>query len=305
MFRLARSLRCQWSSLGAPWRSLRHHLQTRPGMAPPTTGQAPHATSPSRRPARRDQGTHCDGRHWNAGPPGQGLSRQWQPARIARDDDGPRWPVRVHRARGRPVSVSASKGIYVTFEYGQRKPFERAKPIDLAEGQVAEKTDIALPRGGVISGVLLDDVGDPAAGVRVTAMRQQYRDGKRGLVSIGRSVETNDVGQYRLYGLPPGGYFVGALPSTVNPAIPMLNAPSGAPTYFPGTVSEMEAQRVTVQPAQERALADFTLVPSRLVKVSGTATNATGRPVQMVMLVPSPRCRRATHARDGDGYREA
>jgi len=181
--------------------------------------------------------------------------------------------------------VSASKGIYVTFDYGQRKPFERGKPIDLAESQVVEKIDIALPRGGVISGVLLDDVGDPAVGVRVTAMRPQYRDGKRGLVSIGRPVETNDIGQYRLYGLPSGGYFVGAVPSTASAVIPLLNTPSGAPTYYPGTVSEIEAQRVTVQPAQERTLPDFTLVPSRLVKVSGTATNSTGGPVQMVMTM--------------------
>ncbi|MEP6918401.1 MAG: carboxypeptidase-like regulatory domain-containing protein [Acidobacteriota bacterium] len=181
--------------------------------------------------------------------------------------------------------VSASKGSYVPLEYGQRKAFERGNPIDLTEGQVAQKVDITLPRGGVITGVLLDDVGDPAVGVRMTAMRQQYRDGKRALVSIGRAVETNDVGQYRLYGLASGSYFLGALPSTANTAIPLFNSPSGAPTYYPGTVSEMEAQRVTVQPAQERTLPDFTLVPSRAVKVTGTATNATGGPVQMVMIM--------------------
>jgi len=119
----------------------------------------------------------------------------------------------------------------------------------------------------------------------VTAMRPQYRDGKRGLVSIGRAAETNDVGQYRIYGLPSGSYFVGAMPSTANASIPGLNAPSGAPTYYPGTVSDTEAQRVTVQPAQERTLPDFTLVPSRMAKISGTATNAGGGPVQMVMIM--------------------
>lgn len=181
--------------------------------------------------------------------------------------------------------VSASKGIYVPFEYGQRRAFERGKAIDLTEGQVADKIDIALPRGGVIGGVLLDDVGDPAAGVKVTALRLQYRDGKRGLVNIGRSVETNDIGQYRLYGLPSGSYFIGALPSTANVLIPMITTPSGAPTYYPGTLSEMEAQRVPVRAAQEKLLPDFTLVSSRLVKITGTATNGMGAPVQMVMLM--------------------
>jgi hypothetical protein len=181
--------------------------------------------------------------------------------------------------------VSASKGIYVTLEYGQRRPFERGKPVELKEGAVAEKIDIALPRGGVVAGVLLDDVGDPAAGVRVMAMRQQFGDGKRGMVNIGRAAETNDIGQYRLYGLPPGSYFINALPSTSNPLIPMFTTPGGAPTYYPGTLSEMEAQRVQVRVGQERLLPDFTLVPSRLVKITGTATSSGGGPVQVVMLM--------------------
>ena len=261
-------------------------VQTQPGMGPPASGQAPQRDRPIAK-----TGTGAIKGRILAADSSMPLRR----AKVSLENANPlesrgtttdldgRYEF-TELAAGQ-YRVSASKGIYVTFEYGQRKPFERGKPIDLAEGQVVEKTDIALPRGGVISGVLLDDVGDPAAGVRVTAMRQQYRDGKRGLVSIGRPVETNDVGQYRLYGLPSGGYFVGALPSTANAAIPLLNTPSGAPTYFPGTVSEMEAQRVTVQPAQERALPDFTLVPSRVVKVSGTATNAAGGPVQMVMII--------------------
>lgn len=261
-------------------------VQAQPGMAPPAAGQAPQRD----KPVAKTGTAAIKGRIVTADS-GMPVRR----AKVALDNGNPldsrgtttdldgRYEF-TELAAGQ-YRVSASKGMYVTFEYGQQKPFERGKPIDVAEGQVVEKTDIALPRGGVISGVLLDDVGDPAAGVRVTAMRPQYRDGKRGLVSIGRAVETNDIGQYRLYGLPAGGYFVSALPSTANPAIPVLNTPSGAPTYFPGTVSEMEAQRVTVQPAQERSLPDFTLVPSRLVKVSGTATTATGGPVQMVMIM--------------------
>jgi hypothetical protein len=261
-------------------------VQSQPGMASPATGQAPQRD----RPVAKTGTGAIKGRI------------------VAADSGTPIRRAKVSLETGNPLEsrgtttdldgryeftelaagqyrVSASKGIYVPFDYGQRKPFERGKPIDLADGQVAEKIDIALPRGGVISGVLLDDVGDPAAGVRVTVMRQQYREGKRGLVGIGRPVETNDTGQYRIYGLPSGSYFVGALPSTPNTAIPLLSAPSGAPTYYPGTLSEVEAQRVTVQPAQERTLPDFTLVPSRMVKVTGTATNATGGPVQMVMIM--------------------
>jgi hypothetical protein len=181
--------------------------------------------------------------------------------------------------------VSASKGNYVTLEYGQRRAFQRGTPIELTDGQVADRIQIVLPRGAVLSGVLRDDVGDPATGVRVTAMRPQYRDGRRALVPVGTAVDTNDRGEYRLYGLPPGSYFVSALPSRPNLAIPLLSAPTGAPTYYPGTINEAEAERVSVTIAEERALADLTLVPSRLVKITGTATNSSGGPAQTVMLV--------------------
>lgn len=181
--------------------------------------------------------------------------------------------------------VSAAKGLYVPFEYGQRRFNDRGTPVELSDGQKAEKIDIPLPRGAVITGVLLDDVGDPANGVRVTAMRQQFRNGKRALVNTGRSVETNDLGQYRLYGLPPGTYFIAAVPSTGNPLIPMLSTPGGAPTFYPGTLSELEAQSVAARPGQEQVVPDFTLVPSRLVKITGTATSPGGAPAQAVMLV--------------------
>ena len=181
--------------------------------------------------------------------------------------------------------LSATKGTFVPSEYGQRRPFDRGKAIDVADGQTTEKVDVTLPRGGIVAGVVLDDVGDPVTGARVTAMRLQFRDGKRGLVSIGRTVETNDIGQYRLYGLPPGSYFVSAVAASANPVLPILNSAGSATTYYPGTLSELEAQRVPVRAGQEKMVPDFTLVPSRLVKVTGTATSSAGTPVQAVMLM--------------------
>ena len=186
--------------------------------------------------------------------------------------------------------VSAAKGTFVPTEYGQRRPFDRGTAIKLSDGESIDKIDIVLPRGGVIAGTLLDDLGDPAVGVPVALMRAQFSDGKRRLVSAGRPVETNDTGQYRLYGLPTGTYYLAALPTTANPQVRLSSALAGAPTYYPGTVNEMEAQRVSVRQVQERTLADFVLVPSRLVRISGTAMTATGTPAEVApRLPPRPR----------------
>jgi hypothetical protein len=43
--------------------------------------------------------------------------------------------------------VSVSKAGFVTMQYGQNRPFEPGHPIELADGQLMEKADVALPRG--------------------------------------------------------------------------------------------------------------------------------------------------------------
>jgi hypothetical protein len=100
-------------------------------------------------------------------------------------------------------------------------------------------------------------------------------------------VETNDLGQYRVYGVAPGTYYLAALPTTANPQVPISSAPAGAPTYYPGTMNEIEAQRIIVRSAQERTLADFALVPSRLARISGIATTTGGTPAELVVLMSS------------------
>src|SRR5687768_2074317 len=58
-------------------------------------------------------------------------------------------------------TVNATKSGFVTVQYGQTRPFESGKAIELTEGQVLEKTDLSMPRGSVISGRILDEFGDP------------------------------------------------------------------------------------------------------------------------------------------------
>lgn len=172
-------------------------------------------------------------------------------------------------------TLIASKSSYVTLQYGQRRAFESGKPIELADAATLEKVDFALPRGGVISGVVVDDLAEPVAGLRVTAMRSRYEEGKRKLVAIGRSVETNDLGQYRLYGLQPGTYFVGTQPTPG----PSVDGYPFAPAYYPGTLNAAEAQRVSVGIGQERGGVDLIQPPGRLARVSGTVIDAGGRPL--------------------------
>jgi hypothetical protein len=63
---------------------------------------------------------------------------------------------------------------------------------------------------GVIAGRVLDEDGEPLASVTVSALREVYNEGKRTLATSS-ALSTNDLGEYRLFGLPPGRYFVTAV----------------------------------------------------------------------------------------------
>lgn len=199
-------------------------------------------------------------------------------------------------------NLSASKSGFVTIQYGQTRPYESGKPIELAEKQVLDKADISIPRGSVISGRIVDEFGEPVADATVTAMRQTWLSGRRRIVPAGRFAQTNDLGQYRMYGLPPGDYFVSAtlrnMESMFFEAMGTAGGPSGstpssgyAATYFPGTASPAEAQKVHLVVGQEAQQTDFALLAVRLTRISGTVVSSDGKPVEngMINLVPASR----------------
>lgn len=98
---------------------------------------------------------------------------------------------------------------YVSQELGQKKPGDPGATFTLGPSQ--QKTDLVfkLGRAAVISGRIYDEDGEPMAGVSVLAMRQVYREGRRQL-GIAARVESDDLGEYRLFGLAPGRYYVSA-----------------------------------------------------------------------------------------------
>jgi len=175
--------------------------------------------------------------------------------------------------------LTASKGGYIQLSYGQQRPFEAGKPVDLLDGQTIEKVDFALPLGGVITGRILDEFGDPVTDAQVMPMRSQFAGGRRQFVPIGRPSMTNDIGEFRLFALSPGQYYVTATLLTLGGAPASTDDRNGyAPTYYPGTANQAEAQRITVGLGQTITDLNMILVPTRTARVSGTAVDSAGKP---------------------------
>ena len=121
--------------------------------------------------------------------------------------------------------------------------------------------------------------------------------GIRRLTSV-RSAQTNDIGQFRIYGLQPGSYYVAATAraaggSPIQFADPSTQAVRGgrglAPTFFPGTVSAEGAQRIEVAAGTELPGVDFSLLAVRLARISGVVVDSRGKPANdhAVLLQPA------------------
>jgi hypothetical protein len=171
-------------------------------------------------------------------------------------------------------NLSVSKPGFVTQRYGQRRPFETVAPLELTDGQKVDGANFSLLRGGVINGRVQDDLGDPVTNVRVMVQRRQMIEGQRRLINVGVTDETDDLGAFRLYGLAPGDYYVSAV-LRGGPLEQPGDRAGFAPTYYPGTGSVNEAQRVTVGGGEEVTIG-FSLLPVRLVRVSGTVVSQNG-----------------------------
>lgn len=196
-------------------------------------------------------------------------------------------------AAGR-YNITAMKGGFVQGQYGQRRAGDPGTPIELADGQNAEKVNFVLSRGAVISGRIVDDSGEPVSGTQVTAMRYQFVSGARRLVPGGGEGgfdRTDDQGTYRLFGLAPGEYFVSANNRNMGMMMPEMNNTEQdgfAPTYYPGTSSLPEATRITLKTGQEMTGAHFALIVAKMARVRGRVLTSKGEPIGRSMLMLTP-----------------
>ena len=180
-------------------------------------------------------------------------------------------------------SLRAERGGYLTLAYGQRRPGEPGKPLELAEGQTAKAIDFALPRVGVISGRVVDE--DRRADRKASTCGRCNSGTTRARASSSRSAASTAMRRRTTAGsiassLPPGDFVV---MGQIRETWPLEGDPTQMfgypPSFYPGVIAPAEAQRIKVGVGQEVGNIDFALVPARTSRVSGTVVNAAGTPV--------------------------
>jgi Carboxypeptidase regulatory-like domain len=135
-------------------------------------------------------------------------------------------------------------------------PGEPARMLVVSAGS-AQSTPVRLVRGAAISGRVLSPSGTPVSGARVHAMRcSAIGTACRVLAVAGNSVDTDDRGEFRLFGLSPGEYILGAQAKltgnseAVYSSVPQLTSWAERMVASRGTTTPSAALSATSSPVQ-------------------------------------------------------
>jgi hypothetical protein len=126
--------------------------------------------------------------------------------------------------------------------------------------------------GGVISGRVLDPMGNPLVSASLSALTVSYEDGHR-VLRPGTSTTSDDRGNFRLFGLRPGEYYVRA------EYRPSATASSEiVRAYFSGVPALSDASPIVVNESGESPGANFSIPNGGNAKVSGTVNGPANMP---------------------------
>jgi 5-hydroxyisourate hydrolase-like protein (transthyretin family) len=154
--------------------------------------------------------------------------------------------------------------------------------LELAPGQEIKDVVYSLTPAAVLTGRVVDDLGDPASGAQLHVLRAVYSSGSPALIPVGMQV-TNDRGEFRVPGLSAGTYYVKATyrdPLQRSGAFKADGEDYGYPAvFYPGATDLSQAAPLELNDGDERAGVEIRLLRARTFAVMGTVVNAaTGQP---------------------------
>jgi len=153
-------------------------------------------------------------------------------------------------------------------------------PISIEPGQQLKDVELRMQPAAVLTGRVTDEDGDPMPNVNVAVLHRNLAGHGSQLDLVGAD-RTNDIGEYRLSGLPPGRYFVSATPvldfqsiatPSKDPAAQTKLQLAYVATYYPNTTDRSQASTVEMRPGEETPI-DFSLVRTQTARLQGTVAN--------------------------------
>ncbi len=239
-----------------------------------------------------------------------------RPNRGAITDDEGRFTLRDLPA-GR-FRLTAERAGFVTSIYGAKRPGRPGTDLVLSAGQRLVDLRLRLWRGAVLAGTIVSEAGRPLANTTVSAIPAREVTPAALTLSNNAQATTNEIGEFRIFGLEPGTYLVragtaqagrvevAASAADIDAAFAALAArgarpiaiatPPGrggeisgtrvttAPIYYPGTPVPAAATPITLVAGEERSNLNFTVTRVGAATIRGAVMMASGGATSRVFV---------------------
>lgn len=197
---------------------------------------------------------------------------------------------------------SATKIGYLEQHYQSKGADDEGAMLSLTSGQTMDDAMFRMVRAGVITGKVVDDAGEPMMGVNVSVLHkpteeEREEEGphtKKPEMTMVSGGQTDDRGEYRIFNLKPGAYYLKAADTMEHWGGGMIESFSDwrvkeelgspyAPIYYPGVLQLEQAQTITLS-AGEEAQADLAMRKVKTVEVAGRVIGPDGGPASHVYV---------------------
>jgi len=178
--------------------------------------------------------------------------------------------------------LRASAEGYARQDFGGSNATTMQKTVTLAAGAAIKDVAFRLIPGGTVSGRITGSDGEALVNIEAAVFRAAYDgDGRKTLQQVS-AAQSNDRGEYRLFWLAPGRYYLSVAPSNRPlagvPFFPGMTTNKYPRTFYPGTTDVASATPIDIQPAAELNSMDFRLTEQPTYRVRGRILGADGRP---------------------------
>ncbi|HMD32197.1 MAG TPA: carboxypeptidase-like regulatory domain-containing protein [Candidatus Acidoferrales bacterium] len=175
---------------------------------------------------------------------------------------------------------------YVTQFAPDGWPQSSQPALTLSRGETSHELNFHLLPWAVIAGKVTDEDGEPFPFATVLALRRTFNRGMQRLQTAGFG-QTNDLGEFRIWGLRPGRYFIRAADASGRARGSGVEERDAAsqiaypPGFYPGTQDASQAITVAIRGGEELSGLDIRLTPERAFRIFGRAYDAVrGQPMR-------------------------
>ena len=197
-----------------------------------------------------------------------------------------------------PYRLFAERNGYVPFAYGQRSPEgpialcgDCGTILQVRADETVKNLTLRMTQGAVVSGRVRDARGEPIAGLTVALLRTTFDQNGRRTLNTARAAYTDDRGEYRIFWIAPGRYYlrVGPPSSPGEAGFTVIDRRVET-VYYPNSSDPARASAIELQPGAEINTVDVVLPEPTGHRVRGKIIDSTtGKPPQSVDIELSPR----------------